>query len=113
MMRMRARGPRGARVVDKVTRNRGTVTTMIGALTSLGLGALMTVEGSTTGNVFIAFTEHFLVPTLKPGDVVIMDNLVAHKVNRVAELIEAAGARVLLSTRTRIEGLEAVSDQVC
>jgi transposase len=95
MTRERARAPAGMRVVDKVTRNRGTVTTMIGALTVNGLGALMTVEGSTTGNVFIAFVQACLVPTLKKNDVVVMDNLAAHKVKKVRGLIEAAGARVL------------------
>jgi transposase len=95
MTRERARAPAGTRVIGKVIRNRGTVTTMIGALTMKGLGALMTVEGGTTGNVFIAFVQACLVPTLKSSDVVVMDNLAAHKVKTLRRLIEAAGARVL------------------
>ena len=67
---------------------------MIGALNSEGVSTLMTTNGGTTGQVFLAFIEHFLVPTLKPGQIVVMDNLASHKVKGVRELIEAAGCKV-------------------
>jgi len=53
------------------------------------------VEGATSGEVFLAFLKHFLVPKLKQGDIVVMDNLAAHKVDGVHQLITSAGARVL------------------
>ena len=73
----------------------GVNVTMIGALSSTGLRALMTIPGATTGEVFLAYVEHMLGPTLKPGDVVVMDNLRAHKVAGVGEAIAACGAAVV------------------
>jgi len=87
--------PRGERITDTVPRNRGTVTTMIGALTVAGLVAMMTVEGATDTDVFVAFVKHILVPKLKPGDIVVLDNVGAHKPTAIRTLIEAAGARLL------------------
>jgi len=55
----------------------------------------MTVEAATDGEVFLAYVEHFLCPALRPGDVVVMDNLSAHKVDGVRQLIEATGAKLL------------------
>jgi len=95
MTRDRARAVRGTRVVDRVPRNRGTVTTMLGALGADGMRALMTYEGATTGEIFALFVQEALVPTLRPGNVVVMDQLGAHKIKRVREMIEAAGARLL------------------
>lgn len=89
-----ARAPRGDRVGGYVPRNRGVVTTLIGALTADGLGALMTIEGATTGDVFHAYAEHVLAPELRPGDIVVVDNLAAHKDARVRAAIEARGARL-------------------
>lgn len=80
--------------MDSVPRNRGTVLTMIGALTLDGLTAMMTVEGGTSGDVFVAYVKHVLLPELRPGDIVVMDNLGAHKDVRVRPLIESAGAFV-------------------
>jgi transposase len=68
---------------------------MIGALSLNGLGPLMTIEGATTGDVFVAYIDQLLVPELEPGDIVVMDNLAAHKDARVRELIESAGARLV------------------
>jgi transposase len=87
--------PRGERITDTVPRNRGTVTTMIGALTVAGLVAMMTVEGATDADVFHAFVEHILAPKLKAGDIVVLDNLGAHKPIAIRNLIEATGARLL------------------
>jgi len=67
---------------------------MIGALTTSGLGAMMTVEGGTSGEVFVSYVERVLGPTLKVGDIVIADNLGAHKDARVRQAIEARGARL-------------------
>ena len=68
---------------------------MIGALSLKGLGPVMTIEGGTTGDVFVAYVDQLLVPELEPGDIVVMDNLAAHKDARVKALIEAAGARIV------------------
>jgi transposase len=57
--------------------------------------ATMTIEEATDADIFLAFVEHILYPALKPGDVVVMDNLSSHKVEGVRELIESAGAEVL------------------
>lgn len=78
-----------------VPRNRGTVTTVLGALTLAGVSALMTVEGGTSGPVFVAYVEQVLVPTLREGQVVVLDNLAAHKIAAAREAIEAAGARMV------------------
>ena len=95
MTRSRGRAPRGEPVVDVVPRNRGDVITVIGALTLGGLCATMTVQGGTTKEVFEAYVEHVLVPELVPGDVVVLDNLAAHKGRRVREMIEAHGAKLV------------------
>ncbi len=94
MTRDRAWAPRGEGIVDVIPRNRGAVTTMIGALTLDGLTAMMTIEGGTDADVFEAYVEHFLVPELSPGDIVVLDNLGAHRTQRVRDLVEAAGARL-------------------
>lgn len=69
--------------------------TLLGAMSVDGLVATMTVEAPTDGEVFLAYLEQVLCPRLKPGDVVVMDNLSSHKVAGVRELIEAAGADML------------------
>lgn len=94
MTRDRAWAPRGEGIEDVIPRNRGRVTTMIGALTLDGLTAMMTVEGGTDADVFEAYVEHVLVPELQLGDIVMLDNLGAHKTRRVRDLVEAAGARL-------------------
>jgi transposase len=90
-----ARAPRGERAVDDVPRNRGTVTTMLGALGLAGLLGMMTIEGATDAPVFETFVARILVPNLKPGDIVVLDNLGAHKTLRVRQLVEGAGAKLL------------------
>lgn len=95
MTPLRARGPKGERVVGRVPRCRGTVTTMIGALTLEGLQTIMTIEGRTDAEVFRVFVDHFLVPELLPGDVVVLDNLGAHRASGIREAIEAVGAEVV------------------
>lgn len=95
MTRSHARAPRGLRVHDKVPRNRGTVLTMLGALSLSGLIAMGTIDAGTSTDVFAAYVEQVLAPELKQGQVVIMDNLAAHRSPRIKTLIEAVGASVL------------------
>jgi transposase len=86
LTRLYARAPRGERAFGKAPRNWDKNLTLI---------ASMSAEGATDGAAFAAYLKHFLVPTLKEGQVVVMDNLQAHKSRRVRELIESAGASVL------------------
>jgi transposase len=95
MTRSHGRGPAGARVMGRVPRNRGVVTTVLGAIARRGLTALMTVHGGTSKEVFMTFVREHLVPTLRRGDVVVMDNLGAHHAHGIRAAIEAAGASVV------------------
>lgn len=95
MTREYARGPSGERVIGIVPRNRGTVLTVVGAIALDGVRAMMAYEGGTSAEAFLRFAREALVPSLHRGDVVVMDNLGAHRAVGVREAIEAAGARVL------------------
>ncbi len=95
MTRRYARAPRGERAYGSVPRNRGKNTTLLASMSLEGMGVAMTVEGSTTQKVFEAYVERFLAPTLKAGQVVILDNLGAHKGEKVKQLIESRAARVI------------------
>jgi transposase len=95
MTREYARAPRGERAHGSVPRNAGTVTTMIGALDVSGVRAMMTVEGATDEEVFAAFIQRVLARKLRPGDIVILDNVGAHRTQHVRTVIEATGASVL------------------
>jgi transposase len=86
---------KGERVRLKVPRNRGTNTTLLAAMALDGMGETMAVEGSTDREVFEAYVEHALAPTLEAGQVVILDNLSAHKPARVRELIEEQGCELI------------------
>jgi transposase len=87
---------KGERVGLSVPRNRGTNTTILASMSLLGgMGETMAVEGSTDQEVFETYVEKALVPTLKAGQVVIMDNLSAHKPARVRELIESRGCELI------------------
>ena len=96
MTRDFGRAPRGERVVDHVPRNRGAVTTMIGSLCLDGIETLRTFVGGTTGDRFVAFVAEDLVPRLRTGDVVVWDGLAAHRDRRVAALVAAAGATIVV-----------------
>lgn len=78
-----------------VARNRGTATTLIASLTPTGMGPAMTIEGATSGAVFVAYVRHCLAPSLAPGQIVLLDNVGAHLPGKVRALIEARGAEVL------------------
>ena len=95
MTRDYARAPCGERAHGTVPRNRGEVTTMLGALDIRGVRAMMTVEGATDAEVFETFLERVLLRKLRPGDVVVLDNVGAHKPENVRRLIERAGAKLL------------------
>ncbi len=95
MTREYARAPRGERAHGSVPPNMGTFTTMIGALNVTGVRAMMSVEGATDAEVFETFLERVLLRKLKPGDIVILDNVGAHKMADVRRLIKAVGARVM------------------
>ena len=97
MGRLRARraAPRGERAYGRVPRNRGKNLTLVASMSLSGMGETMVVEGSTDAQAFEVYVEHFLAPALKEGQVVVFDNLGAHKPQRIRELIEARGAEVL------------------
>ncbi|MEM8739832.1 MAG: IS630 family transposase [Planctomycetota bacterium] len=95
MTRLRGRSLVGRRLVAKVPYGHWKTTTLVAALGHRGMCCGMTVDGPVNGDVFVAFCERVLGPTLRPGDVVVMDNLSAHKVAGVREAIEAVGAEVL------------------
>lgn len=95
MARRHGRCPRGQRLVSAVPHGHWNTTTFIGALRQDGITAPCVFEGPINGEAFRAYVQQCLVPALRPGDVVIMDNLGSHKVAGVREAIEAAGATLL------------------
>ena len=90
-----ARAEGGQRAHQATPLHGGPNVTLVAALTPTGLQAAMTVSGAVNGDVFAAYLDQVLGPTLVPGDVVVLDNLPAHKVAGLAELVEARGARLL------------------
>jgi transposase len=95
MDRLRSRAPRGLRAYAKVPKNRGKNLTLIASMSLHGMGASMCVEGATDAAAFEVYIEHFLAPSLTEGQVVVMDNLGAHRPKRIRELIEARGAELV------------------
>ncbi len=94
LTRTYARAPRGQRAVGRAPRNRGRTRTTIAALTLDGIGPGLLVEGGISTAGFEAYVEHLLAPTLRPGQIVVLDNLRQHQGARTRELIEARGARL-------------------
>ena len=94
MTRRYGRAPRGERVREATPAGHWSTLTLWGAITRQGLLATMTMESSTDGDVFLAYVEQVLCPRLQPGQVVVMDNLSAHKVAGVRQRIEATGAEL-------------------
>jgi transposase len=86
---------KGQRAYCSVPRNRGPNTTLLSSMSVEGMGPSLAVEGSTNREVFETYVERVLAPTLRPGQVVVMDNLTAHKGGRVKELIEEHGCELL------------------
>ncbi len=92
MTRLRARAPRGERAYARVPRNRGKNQTLIASMTlEGGMGEAIAMEGATDAELFEAYIEDFLAPTLEAGQVVVLDGLGAHRTERVRDLIEARG----------------------
>src|SRR3712207_3086584 len=86
---------RGERAIASVPRNWGKNLTLLASMSSEGMGERLAVEGSTTTAVFEAYLERVLVPSLRPGQVVVMDNLSAHEGSRVRDLIESKGCELI------------------
>ena len=86
---------RGERAFASVPRNWGKNVTLLASTSLEGMGPCLAVEGSTTREVFLAYLEHVLVPSLRPGQIVVMDNLSSHKGERVRELIAGKGCELI------------------
>jgi len=86
---------KGQRAYGSVPRNRGKNTTLLSSMTIEGMGPSLAVEGATDTKVFETYVKRVLAPTLREGQVVVMDNLSAHKGERVRELIERRGCELL------------------
>ena len=95
MTRLRGWGPRGERLVDAAPYGPWKTTTFVAGLRLDGVIAPCVLDGAMTGEVFRAYVEQMLAPSLRPGDVVVMDNLPAHKVAGVHQAIRAVGASLL------------------
>jgi transposase len=95
MTRRYGRAKCGHRLVAAVPHGHWKTTTFVGALRCDGLTAPLAIDGAINGELFLAYVEQVLVPTLKRGDIVIMDNLRAHKIAGVREALEAVGAKLL------------------
>jgi len=94
MTRLRGRAPRGERLVASCPHGHWRTTTMISAIRVDGSTACMTIDGATDTEVFQAYVRAVLCPTLRPGDIVVMDNLAPHKNEQTVALIAARGASV-------------------
>jgi transposase len=87
--------PRGERLCQSVPRGRGKNTTVLSSMMLSGMGPSMAVEGATTARVFETYVEKVLAPSLEEGQVVVMDNLSAHRPKRIREMIEQRGCELL------------------
>ena len=96
MTRLYGRAPRGRRLLAKAPFGHWKTTTFVAALRRAGLDAPMVLDGPMTGPAFLAYVEQVLIPTLRPDEIVVMDNLPAHKIAAVRAAIEAAGAQLFL-----------------
>jgi hypothetical protein len=105
------RAPRGERCRAPVPQGHWKTTTFVGALRLAGMTATMVLDGPMHGAAFLAYVEQVLVPTWSPGDIVVMDNLPAHKPAAVREAIEAAGASLKFLPQQRLCTLAAVSQK--
>lgn len=95
MTRRYGRAPRGQRCRGSAPWSHWQTTTFVGALRRRGISATMVIDEPMDGDVFLAYVQQVLVPTLSPGEIVILDNLGSHKVPGVEEAITEAGATVL------------------
>lgn len=95
MVRRYGRGKGGRRVVDHTPLNTPKSTTILSSIRLDGELAFATFQGGTTGDKFLTYLKDVLIPTLRPGDIVVMDNLRTHHIQAVSKLLHDAGARVL------------------
>ena len=95
MTRLYARCLRGQRIPQATPGGHGKIMTILGAMSLRGMVATMTIEAATDAEIFLAYVEHVLCPALRPGDVVVMDNLSSHKVSWVRKLIQTVAVEVL------------------
>ena len=95
MTRLYGRAPRGQRVTESVPRNYGAQTSVISTLGLSGPEAVWTVEGAVDTDVFNVYVERILRPTLRRGDILVLDNLRAHHASRIEEVAEECGAEVI------------------
>ncbi len=95
MTRRYGRAPRGQRVIEAVPHGHWKTTTFVAALRADGLVAPMVIDGAMNGDLFVAYVEQVLVPTLRAGDIVLMDNLSSHKRVAAVRAIERAGCSVV------------------
>jgi transposase len=95
MVRRYGWAPKGQRLVDAAPHGHWRTTTFVAGLRSTGIIAPLVVDGPMTGETFRAYVEQVLAPALSPGDVVVMDNLAAHKVTGLRKAIAAVGASIL------------------
>jgi transposase len=90
-----AYAPKGRRAYAQVPRNRGANITLLASMSLEGMGPCLAVEGTTTATVFEAYVEQVLAPSLRRGQIVVLDNLGAHKSERARELVEERGCQLL------------------
>lgn len=95
MARLRGRCPRGQRLIGKVPHGHWKITTFVAALRNDAITAPFVIDEPMNGDIFAVYLERCLVPTLCPGDIVVMDNLPVHKSSNVRRIIEAAGANLI------------------
>ena len=95
LTRSRGRAPRGARVVGTVPRNHGANVTCLVAMGPTGMQAPCVFEGAVTGELFVCWLRRWLVPTLRWGTTVVLDNLSVHRNAAVRAVLEAAGCRLI------------------
>lgn len=95
MTRLRGRAPRGHRVYDSAPHGHWHTTTMLSSMRLDGSTACMVVDGATDTDVFMAYVQNVLIPSLRQGDIVVMDNLAPHKSPAIFQAIQEAGAQLL------------------
>ena len=101
MTRLYGWAPRGERLIDKVPQGKWKTATFLAALRNDRIEAQCVFDGPINGERFRAYVEQFLVPTLKPNDIVILDNLGSHKGKAARKAVKATGARLLILPNTR------------
>lgn len=95
LTRLYARAPRGVRAIGSTPHGHWKTSTFVAGLTSTGFIAPLVLDGPMNGRAFLAYTQQFLAPALREGDILVMDNLAAHKTTGVRETVAARGASVL------------------